>query len=227
MLDPLSPRPYDVDIVLCVDVTAHTQAHLDRLKAWAPRLHATIRRHIEDACPKKPYESIRIKLVAFRDFAYDDEPLFESDFYAEDGVGEFTDMMSFLHPYGGGDEPESGSEAFALACKADWRRTHHCSHVIVMITDASAHPLGSSRDTCHYPYGMPQTLDELADWVKGGVCPSNMRTILITPAREPWTELRDRLPCVGLFPYDSVFSWEKDEDETMDSFCQLVAQYSC
>lgn len=219
--------PYDVDMVLCVDVTANTQAHVEGLKAWAPRLHAAVRRHMENMCPQETYESIRIKLIAFRDFAYDDEPLFESDFYAEDSVGEFTGMMSLLHSHGGGDEPESGLEALALACRADWKRTQPCRHVIVMITDASAHPLGASRDTCHDLYSMPKSLDEITDWVRGRVCPPDTRTALITPACEPWTELSNSLPCVGLYPYDSVFPWGKDEDETMDSFCRLVAKHSC
>jgi hypothetical protein len=185
---------YAVDLVLCIDVTASMTSIIETVKRGALTFHARLARAM--AQKEKPVGSLRIKVVAFRDFEADKSgPVQIGGFWrlpAE--AGAFREFVSGLRASGGGDEPESGLEALALAIDSDWdRQAERRRHVIVLFTDAPAHPLGVGRGSKLYPAGMPEDLDALwGRWGQGrgptAVMDANAKRLLIfAPDREPWT----------------------------------------
>lgn len=188
---------YALDLVLCIDVTASMSGVIETVKRGALTFHERLARAMAEK--EKPVGSLRIKVVAFRDFEQDhrNNPVQIGGFWrlpAE--VTEFRRFVGNLRASGGGDEPESGLEALALAIDSEWDLTaERRRHVIVLFTDASAHPLGVGRKRSSYPKGMPADLDALADrWGRGRggspVMDANAKRLLIfAPERKPWTDL--------------------------------------
>ena len=93
----------------------------------------------------KNVDELRVRVIAFRDFKADDgaAALQESPFYTlpaeQPGFAEF---VRGLVPEGGGDAPESGLEAVALAINSGWTTGgDRRRRVIVVWTDSPAQPL--------------------------------------------------------------------------------------
>lgn len=111
---------YNVDIVMCIDCTGSMGDLLDTVKNNAlkfyPDLHAR--------CDEKGKEisELRIRAIAFRDFAVDGSAAVEDTGFLNipDCESEFKNFVSKLRPSGGGDEPENGLEALAMAIDSDW-----------------------------------------------------------------------------------------------------------
>lgn len=185
---------YALDLVLCIDVTASMTSIIETVKRGALTFHERLAKAMADK--EKPVGSLRVRVVAFRDFQADkDEPVLLGGFWrlpAE--VGPFRRFVSGLRASGGGDAPESGLEALALAIDSPWdQESEHRRHVIVMFTDAQAHPLGVGRETTLYPSDMPEDLDALWDrWGRGRagsalMDPNAKRLLIFAPDRDPWT----------------------------------------
>lgn len=187
---------YNVDIVMCIDCTGSMGDLLDSVKANALKFYPDLK----EACAKKDKEisELRIKVIAFRDFNADrDGALETTDFFSiPDQEDEFKRFIGHLAPRGGGDEPENGLEALALAMKSDWTTGgDKRRHVIVVWTDASTHALENPiTKNEYYPQDMPKNLDELTNWwedEQSGVMPSRTakRLIIFAPDASSWTDI--------------------------------------
>lgn len=187
---------YNVDIVMCIDCTGSMGKLLDKVKVNALKFHSDL----QDALDKKGknISSLRVKVVAFRDYYHDTEPMAMTDFITlPDESDKFSRFVNGLEAYGGGDEPENGLEALALAMKSDWMKAgDKRRHIIVVWTDASAHQLEvkAGSKPASYPTDMPADFDELTDmWddPQGGLMPSASarRLLLFAPDAYPWTDI--------------------------------------
>jgi von Willebrand factor type A domain len=185
---------YAVDLVLCIDVTASMSSVIETVKRGALTFHERLAGAMAER--DKPVGGLRLRVVAFRDFAADKvDPVRLGGFWrlpAE--AGEFRRFVSRLSASGGGDEPESGLEALALAIDSPWdREAERRRHVIVLFTDAPAHPLGVGHKARHYPPGMPEDLDALWErWGRGRggaavMDPAAKRLLIFAPEHDPWT----------------------------------------
>jgi len=91
----------------------------------------------------------------------------------------------------GGDEPESALEALAVAIKSAWTREgQRQRHLIVLWTDASAHPLekANSGRPATYPNDMPGSLNDLTDlWAGQDINFGAKRLIFYAPDADPWS----------------------------------------
>ena len=185
---------YNVDIVMCIDATGSMDAIIDEVKNNALTLY---QRFVEEMGKKsKSVAQLRIKVIAFRDFAVDSEPLVESDFFVlnEDGGAEaLYAFMDNIKACGGGDLPENSLEALAVAFKSDWVRTGSIRrHVVMMFTDAAAIPLGEKAGCPGYPEGMPADIAELRDWWEGQEMETRAkRLLLFAPDMDPWCNMVD------------------------------------
>ncbi|MBR5449047.1 MAG: VWA domain-containing protein [Clostridia bacterium] len=185
---------YNVDIVMCIDATGSMDAIIDEVKNNALTLY---QRFVEEMGKKsKSVAQLRIKVIAFRDFAVDSEPLVESEFFVlnEDGGAEaLYAFMDTIVASGGGDLPENSLEALAVALKSDWVRTGSIRrHVVMMFTDAAAIPLGDKAGCPGYPEGMPADIAELRDWWEGQEMESRAkRLLLFAPDMDPWSNMID------------------------------------
>ena len=134
---------YNVDIVMCIDVTGSMDSIISEVKANALSFY---QKFVDEMNNKeKSVQQLRIKVIAFRDYGVDSEPMIESKFFVLDEEKDaFYDFVNGLEAIGGGNIPENSLEALALAMNSDWVRTGSVRrHVIVMYTDAPAIPLGT------------------------------------------------------------------------------------
>lgn len=185
---------YNVDIVMCIDATGSMSSIIEEVKANALSLYQKFVEEME--ANSKSVQQLRIKVIAFRDFGVDSEPLVESKFFVlnEDGEAEaFHNFVSNIEASGGGDLPESSLEALAVAMNSEWVTSGSIRrHVIIMYTDATALPLGEKASAPGYPAGMPADLAELHEWWEGQRMEKRAKRLLIfAPDMEPWSNMVD------------------------------------
>ena len=182
---------YNVDIVMCIDVTGSMSSIINEVKENALSLYQNFVAEMERK--EKSVQQLRIKVIAFRDYGVDSEPMLESKFFVLDEErDEFYDFVNKLEAVGGGNAPESSLEALALAMKSDWVRTGSVRrHVILMYTDAPAIPLGTvdTSVVTNYPADMPASLAELHDlWESQTMEKRAKRLLVFAPDCDPWPE---------------------------------------
>jgi hypothetical protein len=165
---------------------------IQTVKENALRFYSDITKALDES--GRHVDRMRVKVIGYRDVyddpntAFDESPFFEIP--AQQSA--FEEFVRSLKPTGGGDEPESGLEALAMALQSDWTREgSKRRHVTVLWTDASAHALErQSSAPSGYPSGLPKTLDELTDmWAGQTLELSSKRLILFAPEAEPWSTI--------------------------------------
>lgn len=184
---------YAVDIVFCIDVTGSMTPVLDAVKANALRFYEDVQTNL--TAKGKSVDELRVRVIAVRDFSVDDDgALQESSFYTlPDEQVAFGGFIDGLVAQGGGDAPESGLEAVALAINSPW--TSHGDRrrqVIVVWTDAPAHPLNFAVLPPSLASSVPTSFSSLTDlWEdpQGPVGSSSKRLILFAPDGAGWTDI--------------------------------------
>lgn len=185
---------YAVDIVLCIDVTGSMNPVLEAVKDSSLRFH---QRLFEMMARKgKEVSQLRLRVVAFRDFGDDPHSAIEQTGFLRlpEQAAEFERFVRGLRATGGGDIPESGLEALALAVNSPWETgLDRRRHVVVVFTDAPAHPLGTvGASSQYYPSAIPRSMDELFEqWgyarsQTAVMDQSAKRLVLFAPESEPW-----------------------------------------
>ncbi|MGW7355450.1 vWA domain-containing protein [Streptomyces sp. NPDC054802] len=187
---------YAVDIVLCVDATGSMFPVLDTVKRSALQFHD----RLNDVMAKKgkAISQLRLKVIAFRDFGDNaSDAIEQTDFLHLPGQArDFESFVRGIDAGGGGDIPESGLEALALAINSPWETgLDRRRHVIVMFTDAPAHPLGTVGVSAQsYPAEIPRSLDDLFEqwgYARSQTAvmeQSAKRLVLFAPDLAPWSD---------------------------------------
>ena len=210
---------YHVEIAIVMDATGSMRPIIEEVKNNALDFCRQLSERME--IDGKKMGTLRVKVIAFRDFAYNgDRALEESKFFNLPEENEdFHNYVEQIQVFGGGDEPESALEALAVAMRSDWTTEKipgiKRRHVILVYTDAAAAPLKDTsrpeKSKCSrienpaYPENMPSNLEELEEmWdgtsqeFKGMPDDRDSRIILFTPNSWPWNNI-DRwcycLPC--------------------------------
>jgi hypothetical protein len=192
---PAAPRglSYAVDIVFCIDVTGSMTPILDAVKANALRFYDDVQTNL--TAKGKNVDELRVRVIAFRDFVADGEAaLEESPFFrlpAEQSG--FSDFVNGLLAQGGGDAPESGLEAVALAMNSPWTtRGDRRRQVVVVWTDQPAHPLDPAVIPAELRERVPPDFSALTDlWedAQGPLGASSKRLILFAPDGPGWSDI--------------------------------------
>ena len=182
---------YKVDVVFCIDVTGGMGPVLHMIQANVLRLGDDLKEAL--AQTGRNIDSLRIRVIAFRDFGDNPATALELlDFVnLPDEETRLSSFVRGLWAGGGGDAPDSGLEALALAIKSDWGRDDDRQrHIVVFCTDTSAHPLG--RHSVPTEFGsVPVDLNELTDWWRDEqfISQKAKRLVLFAPDEEPWTSI--------------------------------------
>jgi hypothetical protein len=198
------------------------QPILHTVKANALNFHKQLENAMADK--GKSVSQVRLKVIAFRDFTNDPNDAFsETEFLRyPHGARTFEEFILSLSAKGGGDEPESGLEALALAIQAPWERgLERRRHVIVIFTDASAHPLRAAAVASGaYPRPIAASEDELFEqWgyqsSQSAVMENSAkRLLLFAPDVEPWQGISASWNNTIFFPSEAgrgLDEWEMDE----------------
>ncbi|MBO4667683.1 MAG: VWA domain-containing protein [Bacilli bacterium] len=179
---------YNVDIVMCIDATGSMGPIINDVKRNALSFY---QKFVDEMNAKgKSVQQLRIKVIVFRDYGVDSEPMVESKFFLlDDEKEEFANFVNKIEASGGGDAPENSLEALALAMKSDWVRTGAVRrHVIMLYTDNTALALGERRDAPSYPKDMPASMADLRDiWDGQDMERRAKRLLLFAPDVEPWS----------------------------------------
>jgi hypothetical protein len=184
---------YAVDIVFCIDVTGSMHPIIDAVKANALGFYDDVQTNL--TAKGKNVAQLRVRVVAFRDFVADgDAALEESPFFTLPADrGGFSDFVNGLVAQGGGDAPESGLEAVALAINSPWTTTgDRRRQVIVVWTDQPAHPLEPSVVPPDLTSRVPADFSALTDaWEdeQGLMGSSSKRLILFAPDGPGWSDI--------------------------------------
>ena len=190
---PARGLSYAVDIVFCIDVTGSMTPIIDAVKANALRFYDDVQTNL--TAKGKNVDELRVRVIAFRDFAADgDAALQESPFYRlPDERGPFSDFVNGLLAEGGGDAPESGLEAVALAMNSQWTtRGDRRRQVVVVWTDQPANPLDPSVVPADLQRRIPADFSALTDlWedTQGPLGASSKRLILFAPDGPGWSDI--------------------------------------
>ena len=184
---------YAVDIVFCIDVTGSMTPIIDAVKANALGFYDDVQANLVEK--GKNVAQLRVRVIAFRDFAADGAAaLEESPFYTlpAERAG-FSEFVNGLIAQGGGDAPESGLEAVALAINSPWTTTgDRRRQVIVVWTDQPANPLDPSIVPADLSSRVPADFSALTDaWEdeQGRMGSSSKRLILFAPDGPGWSDI--------------------------------------
>lgn len=195
----------NVDIVFVIDATESMQPLIDKVKSLTLSFREELEKGLERN--KRRINNLRIKVIVFRDYYVDDKYAMEESrfFILPEEKQDFYNFVSKIRAGGGGDEPESGLEALALALRSDFVQDGDKKrHVIVLFTDASAHPFEQQEDGVpnNYPSKMFRNLGDLYQtWGTGqdmlGVSSDfskrmlkdAKRLVLFAPSLYPWNEI--------------------------------------
>ena len=188
---------YCVDIVMCIDATGSMAPIINEVKDNAMSFYQRFIDSMEEN--DKDVAELRIKVIVFRDYICDSEPMVESSFFTlPEQNAAFRSFVSNIEACGGGDGPENALEAIALALKSDWTTGgSRRRHAILVFSDAPALSLGERSGASAYPSGLPENLAQLGAWWEGTdqslgstYQPKAGRLVAFVPNAEPWTELQ-------------------------------------
>lgn len=195
----------NVDISFCIDVTGSMSPCLRQTVDLAANLLPRIQAALADK--KRRVDQLRTKVIAFRDYYCDAEPMIESPFFEHPAQQEeFRSFLKGLTATGGGDAPESSLEAVYQAIQSDWVSTGaKRRHIVILFTDTTPHPLNHPKrsSTAGYPNDMPKNLTELMlAWDDGqGKLNSNARRMAIfAPEDKVWRGIANTWECVSYMP---------------------------
>ena len=184
---------YAVDIVFCIDVTGSMTPIIDQVKGNALAFYDDVQSNLIEK--GKNVAQLRVRVIAFRDFAADGPAaLEESSFFTlPDERAGFSEFVNGLIAQGGGDAPESGLEAVALAMNSQWTTTgDRRRQVVVVWTDQPAHPLDPTSLPSDLASRVPGDFSALTDlWEdeQGPMGSSSKRLIVFAPDGPGWSDI--------------------------------------
>ena len=108
-----------LDIIVCIDVSANMNPVFEKIKQFTLSLPSSIKNYMQDI-PFDNYQ-LRIKIITFRDYGSDSEPMTESPFYTfPDQSLAFKSFVDSLKTKRFSNGPKNALEAISLALKSDW-----------------------------------------------------------------------------------------------------------
>jgi len=188
----------NVDLVLCIDATGSMGPVIGKVKESALSFYDSLVTALASKDRIVNEDNFRVKVIVFRDYYCDgDDSMEESAFFKlPTEKSAFRSFVSSIEAKGGGDEPENALEAIAIAMNSDWvQQGTRKRHIIMVWTDATAHPLEKSQEgkPSNYPSDIPDSFMELAGWWEdtqsGKMNNSAKRLIVFAPDDAPWSDV--------------------------------------
>ena len=174
-------------------------AVIDKVKQMVSGFHMNVVEALEGSGRK--IETLRVKVITFRDFGCDSDALVSSPFYTmPDEKAQFQEYVNGIEVMGGENASANALEALAEAMNSEWTKEGVVQklrrHIIVLFTNSGTIRLeDSNKDHKQYPRIVPANLADLHDWWEIGTPNGDLeerakRLILFTPEAEPWDIVR-------------------------------------
>lgn len=177
---PVIKEKFKADVVMCIDCTSSMNNIINTIKNNALTFYPDLKQRC--ISQGKEITSMRIRVIGFRDVG-DTTPFEKSEFYnIPDRKDDFKNFVSHLLPAGGGDDPEHGYDALAMAINSDWRKEKDVHQIIILWTDNASHPLSGMN-------GVPASVEELKSQWNEKMNNKGKRLVLFAPLDVSWTEL--------------------------------------
>lgn len=184
---------YNVDIVFVIDSTGSMGHTVDLVKNNALTFHDQMMAEMN--AKQKKVDQLRVRIISFKDYLADENPMLVTDFYnLPEDAERMKEVLNSIEAEGGGDEPEDALEALAYAIKSKWNPVlHKARQVIVLYTDSPAHELGFCKASPKYPAGMAKDISELNEWWDDPemIDQKGKRLVLFAPGTEDWDYISD------------------------------------
>ncbi|KAG2121797.1 hypothetical protein BD769DRAFT_1671202 [Suillus cothurnatus] len=179
----LVPNPSTpLDIMFLQDATGSQQPYIDTARNGITQICNTLL-----SGGKFAPQDLRFGLVAFRDHPPEDQSFIIQEYPFTSDVGSFTSNLGSLRATGGGDGPESQSDALSAAYKADWK--DEATKVVILITDSPPHGIGENSDG--FPEGCPLQIDPLHVATRMGKAGITLYVIACEPTLGQYKRARD------------------------------------
>ena len=214
----------NLDLIMCIDCTGSMGDALGTVKKHALDFWPDLKRQLRER--DKNVENFRIKIIAFRDYNSDGkDAMAESKFFnIPEQEKEYKKYVSGLDAHGGGDDPEHGLEAIALAINSEWLelQDEKHSHVIMVWTDVSAHEL-TGKTSRNYPENMPKNIEELKMLWDEKLNSSSKRLLLFAPKLYPWNKIPTEWNNAFHFPFEGKSGLSKvDYKSVIESIADFI-----
>ena len=178
------------DYVLCIDASKSMFSKLKTLKERIKHFLRLSQMVFDENIPKSKGVKLRVKLIAFRDYATAKEPMKESKFFVyPDEESGFISFLDGIEAKEGGEFSNNALEAIALALKSDWTTGGYRRRFVAVFANSQPIPLGDRADCPGYPEGMPKSFKELADSWDAFSARSDSIMALFVPESESWGQL--------------------------------------
>lgn len=219
-----SGERYPIDVVFVVDGTESMNPLLERVKMRILTLDGEIEKELQRS--NRVLDSLRARLIVFRDLYDDPETAFETTRFFDLPAQreEFENAVKSIDAFGGNDAPESGLEAVFLAMRSPWRNEPQDlkrRHIVMLFTDQDAHELGATIPANYAQPPHPRTMPELKKlWgprTRGGIMNDRARRMVLFAPQELetkqdsastwWTEMQS---------WESVWIERRDDQGLID-----------
>lgn len=232
----LAPLDTYADIVYCIDLTGSMLPVINKVKQTAKTLHEKLQSAMIEKYNRKIVQ-LRIKVIGFRDIYDNGESAFEESgfFNLPTEAKAFQDYVDGLQAKDGGDVPENSLEALAKAMHTDWCETIDSTikkrNIIVLFTDAPAHPFEKSKNYKgkYYPENMPSSYQGFNDmWynlnhdVPCYVDQAAKRLAVFAPESQyPWADVREDFNATYFHP---IVANNGGSDITTDDLIKTICE---
>jgi hypothetical protein len=186
-----SGERYPIDVVFVVDGTESMTPLLERVKMRILTLDGEIEKELRGS--NRVLDSLRARLIVFRDLYDDPETAFEMTKFFDLPAQreEFENTVKVVEAFGGDDAPESGLEAVFLAMRSPWRNEPQDlkrRHIVMLFTDQDAHELGATIPPSYAQPPHPRTMSDLKKlWgprTRGGLMNDRARRMVLFAPEE-------------------------------------------
>lgn len=186
-------RDYYTDFVVCIDATSRMFSVIANVKRGVLSLCEKYLNTMETLDPPKSVLQLRVKVIVFREFGVDVEPLEESPFFVlhkeKDACQRYLDEIKISNMTNDSANP---LEALALAMKSGWTKLGDVRrHIIMLVTNSPAMALGEKEGQPGYPEGMPKNFDELRERWETKMDKRAKRLLVFAPDTNPWSDIVD------------------------------------
>ncbi len=210
-MDQMFKKKRNIDIVFCIDGTGSMAPCIDNVKENAKRFQFEFTQAMTEKYNSE-LDSMRAKVIVFRDYECDAEPMVISDFF-ELPIDEayYSEFLTGVVASGGGDGPENGFEALYYAMKSEFTTGVNDRQIIVLFTDNDALDLKARAGSAGYPEDMVDMDGLINTWN----CVTNQqdnplklrernkRLIIYAPAGTKYATLKERMNRCVYEPVDT------------------------